>query len=130
VGKVAERGFQAAYDDRDFFLKNGVSRNGVPGSPDAGDLGNKGAIRTEAGAASGGIGVLRTRFAGGSITGDHGIHVTGTNEKSQAGTPQDPERIGVLPVRLRDNPDAVTFGFQDTADEGGRKRRVIYIGVT
>jgi hypothetical protein len=121
MGKATEGGFYTAYDDWNCVPWNFVPWGRIPGGPDTGDIGDKGAVWPEAASAAGGIGVLGTGFTGGSIMGNHGVHVAGTGKKGQTGAAQNPERFGVFPVWLGDNTHMVAFGFQDTADQRRRK---------
>ena len=72
------------------------------------------------------------RFA--SVLGDgvmvhHGIHIAAGNQKSKTGAAVNSNGLGIFPVRLRNDADAVAATFQHTADDCMAKGRVVHIGV-
>ena len=59
----------------------------------------------------------------------HGVHVSGTHKEAEARSSENLNALFVLPVRLGDDPDLVSVGFQHTADDRGTEGRVVHIGV-
>ena len=60
---------------------------------------------------------------------DHGVHITAGNQKSKPWLSQHGNTSRVFPVRLGNDACRVAMGFQDPADNGMAKRRMIHIGI-
>ena len=88
-----------------------------------------GIVRTLAHNAAGGESVgLALVFRDGIMV-DHGVHIAAGYQKTQPGTAVNVDGLGVLPVGLGNNTDAVSVAFQHTADDGVAEGWVIYIGI-
>ena len=59
----------------------------------------------------------------------HGIHVPGRHQVPQPRLSQNPDTVRVLPVRLGNDAHLIAMGFQDPADNGMPKGRMIHVGV-
>ena len=79
--------------------------------------------------AAGSIGVGVAAVLGHRIVVDHGVHVTGTDEKAQARLAEHRDAGGVGPVGLADNAHLVTVCIEDAADDGHTKARVVHVSV-
>ena len=75
------------------------------------------------------IGVGGPAFPGYKIMINHGIHVSGGNQESQPGAPENADALLILPVRLGNDTDTVAVRLQNAGDYGMSKGRVIHIGV-
>ena len=60
---------------------------------------------------------------------DHGVHVTGADEKAQARLTEHADAGGVGPVGLADDAHLVAVRVEDAADDGHTKARVVHVGV-
>ena len=88
-----------------------------------------GAIGTVPLLATGGIGVGVAAVLGHRIVVDHGVHVTGTDEKAQTRLAEHADAGGVGPVGLADNAYLVAVRVEDAADDGHAKAGVVHVGV-
>ena len=59
----------------------------------------------------------------------HRVHVSGAHEEAKSRSSEDLDAFLILPVRLGDDPDFISVGFQHTADDRRSERRMIHIGV-
>ena len=59
---------------------------------------------------------------------DHGIHVAGGDAEEQVGAPS-AERLGAVPVRLRNDADAEALCLEHATDDGHAEAGVIHISV-
>ena len=89
-----------------------------------------GAVRTFAGHAAWGVGVVGTDFLVGGVAVDHRVHVAGRDAEEQVRLAELHEVVFGLPVRLRNDPDAETLGLQQPADDGHAERRMVHVGIT
>ena len=60
----------------------------------------------------------------------HGVHISGAHEEAETRSSENLDALFVLPVRLGDDPDLVSVGFQHTADDCGTEGRMVHIGVS
>ena len=60
---------------------------------------------------------------------DHGVHVTGTDEKAQAWLAEHGDAGGVGPVGLTDDAHFVAVRVEYAADDGHAKAGVVHVGV-
>ena len=88
-----------------------------------------GAIGTVPLLATGGIGVGVAAVLGHRIVVDHGVHVTGTDEKAQARLAEHGDAGGVGPVGLADDAHLVAVRVKDAADDGHTKAGMVHVGV-
>ena len=78
---------------------------------------------------AGSIGVKVAAFFRHGIMVDHGIHVAGTNQKSQPRTAEPHDVFAVFPVGLRYNADFVTVFLENAGNYRGTERRMVHVGV-
>ena len=78
---------------------------------------------------TGRVGVVAADLAVGRVAVDHGIHVARGHAPEQIGLAQDLERLGALPVRLRNDANAKALRFKHAPDHRHAKTRVIDVGV-
>ena len=60
---------------------------------------------------------------------DHAVDVPAVDEEAEPRSSETPEVFGAVPVRLRQDRHFIPVAFQQAADDGGTKRRVIHIGI-
>ena len=78
----------------------------------------------------GAVSVLGAQAAVSGVFVDHRVHASRRYAEEKPRTPQLLKVAKVaMPVRLRDNGNAIPLSFQQTPDNGGSKRRMIHIGV-
>ena len=76
------------------------------------------------------IGIRRTMLFGYKIVIDHGVHVSGADEKGKARLSEHVNAFLILPVRLGNDPDLVAVCFQKPCNDRMPKGRVIHIGIS
>jgi hypothetical protein len=86
-------------------------------------------VRSFSDFAAGGIGIGFTAMLGDGIMVYHGVHVTAGYQKAKSGFAIDIDGFGVFPVGLRNDTHRIAMAFQDSADNGMSKRRMIYISI-
>ena len=59
----------------------------------------------------------------------HGVHVAAADKEAQTGSAEDVNGLGISPVRLGDDDDAVAVAFQNPADDGVAEGMVVHISV-
>ncbi|MPM68793.1 hypothetical protein SDC9_115727 [bioreactor metagenome] len=89
-----------------------------------------GAVRALAAHVAGRVGVVTADLAVRRVAVDHRIHVARRHAPEQVRTAQRLERLGALPVRLRDDAHAKALGLQHAADHGHAEAGVVHIGIT
>ena len=119
VGQAAQAGLNAANENGHILV----------GLPDEIAVDDGGVVRALAHDAAGSEGVRLPAVPGDGIVVDHGVHVAAADQKAQPGATEDVDGLGVAPVRLRDDDHAVAVAFQNAADDGVAKGRVVYVGV-
>ncbi len=120
VRDPAQRGFYAADDDR----------NVLETLPCALRIDDDRPVRPAAALAARRVGVIAPYAAIGGVAVDHGVHVSGGDAEEQVGSPECGKGLSAVPVRLRDDADPETLGFQYPADDGHAEAGVIDVGVT
>ena len=86
-------------------------------------------IRPQPGLSAWRVSVFFSPFLVDSIVIDHGIHVSGRNDKSQTGFPENIDAFRISPVRLGDKSHRIAAAFQQPGDDGAAKGGVIHVGV-
>ncbi len=119
MGNAAQRGFNAAEDHRHILVRLTAALG----------IGHAGPVGPLASLAACGIGVVGADLAVGGIAVDHRVHVAGSDPEKQVRLAQLHEVVLALPVRLADDADAKTLGFQHPADDRHAEGRVVHIGV-
>ena len=76
-----------------------------------------------------GIGVVAADLAIGGIPVDHRIHIAGGDAEKQIRAAQRLERLGTLPIGLRNDADAKSLRLKGPADDRHAEARMIDIGV-
>ena len=89
-----------------------------------------GTVRPPASHVAGRVGVVAADLAVRRVAVDHRIHVACRHAPEQVRLAQHLERLGALPVRLRNDADAKALRFEHASDHRHAKARVIDIGVT
>ena len=90
---------------------------------------NSSPVRTKSHLPSRGIGILLSVLLRHSVMIDHGIHISGCNQKSQPGFAEYLYTLFLSPVRLTDDPHFISAAFQQSADNGRTKGRMVHIGI-
>ena len=80
--------------------------------------------------ATGGISVGVAAVLGHRIVVDHGVHVTGADEKAQAWLAEHGDAGGIGPVGLADDAHLVAMRVEDAADDSHAKAGMVHVGVT
>ncbi len=88
------------------------------------------AVRTLAGHAARGIGVIGANLLVRGIAVDHRVHVAGSDTEKQIRLAELHEVVFGLPVGLRDDPDPKALGLEQTTDDRHAERRVIHVRIT
>ena len=60
---------------------------------------------------------------------DHGIHISGRNQKAEARFAKNLDAFFLFPVRLADDPDFVSPALQQSADDRRTKGRMVHVGI-
>ena len=119
VGQPPQAGFNAADEDGDVLV----------GLADQVAVDHGGVVGPLAHDAAGGEGVGLAPVLGDGVMVHHGIHIAAGHQEAQPGPAVDADGLGVLPVGLGDDADAVAVAFQHPADDGVAEGRMIHIGV-
>jgi hypothetical protein len=119
VGDAAERRLDAAQDDR-HVLERLAAALGVDQGAAVGSLAALTARR---------IGVVAADPAVGRVAVDHRVHVAAGDAEEDPGLAQRLERLGRLPVGLRDDADPEALGLQQPADDRHAEAGVVDVGV-
>ena len=120
VGKAAKRCFQTAQNDRDIR----------PFPPRCLRINDDSAIRAQSGTLARRIPVFAPAAFGGRIMCDHRINVAGRDKHAQTRFREWDPDICAMRFRLAEHTDPIAFPFQNAADDGCAKGRMIYIGVS
>ncbi len=88
------------------------------------------AVRTLAGHAARGIGVIGANLFVRGIAVDHRVHIAGRDTEKQIRLAELHEVVFGLPVGLRDDPDPKALGLEQTTDDRHAERRVIHVRIT
>ena len=87
-------------------------------------------IRTFSHLAARCVGILCAALFRNRIMVYHRVHISGAHKPSETRFAQNLNGFRILPVRLGDDPDLVSVGFQHTADDRGTEGRMVHIGVS
>lgn len=79
--------------------------------------------------AAGRVGIGVAAVLGHRIVVDHGVHVTGADQKAQARLAEHADAGGVGPVGLADDTHLVAMRIEHAADDGHTKAGVVHVGV-
>ena len=90
---------------------------------------HSGIVRPQSHFSAGGKGIIASAALGHGIVIDHGVHIAAGDEKGQARFSQNPNTLGILPVRLGDDSHSVASGFQHPTDDGVAEGGMVHIGV-
>lgn len=120
VGQAAQACLDAADDD------GGVLKR----LADEVAVDRDGSVGTAPLLATGGIGVGVAAVLGHRIVVDHGVHVTGTDEKAQARLAEHGDAGGVGPVGLADDANFVAVRVEYAADDSHAKAGMVHVGIT
>ena len=119
VGDTAQARLDAADDDRHVFV----------GFPGALAVDQHAAVGSLPAFAAGRVGIVAAHLPVRGVAVDHGVHVAGRDAEEQVGRPEHLEGVGALPVRLSDDADAETLGFQEPAHHCHAEARMVDVGV-
>src|SRR3569832_2028993 len=119
LGDAAEGGFDATYDDGDVL--EGFARTLR--------VDDDGAVGAFAALASWRVGIVTSDTAIRRVAIDHGVHVAGGDAEEEVRSAERGECVGAVPVRLGDDANAETLGFEDAADDGHAEAGVVDISV-
>ncbi len=119
VRDAAQAAFDAAQDDGDV-----LERLAAALAVDDG-----GAIGPLAADVAWGVGIVAADLAVRGVAVDHRIHVAGGDAEEQVRLAQRLERIGALPIGLRDDADPKALRLERAADHRHAEARVIHVGV-
>ncbi len=92
-------------------------------------INNGAAIRPRPALTARRIGIVVAQPAVRGVAVDHRIHVAAGDAEEHPRLAQHLERLGRLPVRLRDDADPEALGFQQPADDRHAEARMIDIGI-
>ena len=104
-------------------------RNILVGMPDQIAIYNGGVIGSLSHNTTGRISIDLTFLFGNIIVIHHRIHISCRYQKSKSGFSVNGNALIIFPVRLGYDPNGIAVGFQNTADNGMSKRRMVYVSI-
>ena len=119
VGKAAQRGLQAADDQRNIP----IDLPHLVGIHDGGPVGAKPGLIAR------GIGVVVPPLLGHGVVSHHGVQVAGGQHDAQSGPPKSCKGLRPAPVRLGQDGHPVALGLQHPGDDGAAEGGMIHVGV-
>ncbi len=87
------------------------------------------AIRSLSALPAGRIRIIAAHALFGGVAIDHGVHVAGGDTEEQPRRTECPERLGTVPVRLRDNAHAQALRLEYATDDRHAEARMIHVGI-
>ena len=119
MGNATEGGFNATYNDGDILERFARTLR----------VDDDGTVWAFATLASWRVGIVTSDTAIRSVAIDHGVHVAGGDAEEQVRSAERGECVGAVPVRLGDDANAETLGFEDTADDGHTEAGVVNVRI-
>jgi len=111
--------FDAAYNDRNILERLTCTLR----------VNNDGAVRAFATFTSRRVGIVTSDTAIRRVTIDHGVHVAAGDSEEQVRSTQRGECIRAVPVRLGNDANAETLGFENAANDGHTKAGMVDVSI-
>ena len=119
MGHPAQRGLDAA----------GHHGHTLEGLPAALGIDRRSAVRAQADAAPGRVGVGVAPFPVGRVVVDHGVHIAGADGVEEPRRAQGAPGVGALPIGLGQHRHAKAMGLEPAPQQGRGEGGVIHIGI-